>query len=247
MNTVRLFTLLAVLLAFPMILHATGTVDDIRPKRKFGKVPGAMKVSLNKSDLAGTGATADQTVAILGKLAALEGLFTRQPLVNKPVGYNSLVHTYAHPAVEPFTIGPRLPAPLSGYVRLTVHEFGEGADGKMVEMKSAAPIMVFYVNYFLPVFESLRVYLSGPGSDMYYAPKQLGAHEGFTLYNEFNNTFFVTTSKQPLWTPVTQEAWILNLIARIEAQRDQEQSELADKNLAPTDIVNNGKEERRKA
>jgi len=247
MNSFRFLTVSFILLAFPMILQAADTVDGIRLKRKFGNVPGTLKVNIDKKDLAGTGATAAESTAILGKFASIEALFIKQPLVKKPVGYNTYVDTYAHPAVEPFTIGPKLPAPLSGYVRLKVSDFGQGAGGKMTETIVGAPIMIFYVNHFLPMFEGLKIYLFGPGSDMYYAPKKLGGYEGFTLYNESNNTYFATTSKNEPWTPVTQEEWILNLIVRIELQRDKEQSELAGKNLAPTDIVNNGKEERRKA
>ncbi len=247
MNSFRFLTVSLILVAFPVLLQAADTVEGIRPRRKFGNVPGALKVNLDKKALAGTGATAAESAAILGKFASIEALFTKQPLAKKPVGYNAYVDTLVHPAVEPFTIGPKQPAPLSGYVRLIVREFGEGAGGKMAETIVGAPVMIFYVNHFLPLFEDLKIYLSGPGSDMYYAPKKLGGYQGFTLYNEFNNTYFATTSKNEPWTPVTQEEWILNLIMRIELQRDREQSELAGKNLAPKDIVNNEREERRKA
>ncbi len=248
MRALRFIFFSLILLAFPAFLGATETsVVGLRKQSQFGDVPGAMKKRVNKKDLGATGATEAETAAILGKFAALEAVFAKHPLVNKPIGYNTYVETYAHPPIEGFSIGPKLPAPLSGWVRLTVKDFGVGEGGKMAESQIGAPIMLLYVNYILPVFESLRIYLHGPGSDMFYAPKKLGEIGGFTIYNEFVSTYFITTSKQPLWKPVTQEEWILNLIVRIEAQRDQEQGELAGKDLAPTDIVNNGREERRKA
>lgn len=250
MKICRTLAFLLILAAVPMILHAQvspGPLELIRKARKFGRVPGALKTSVDHKALTATRATSAESTAFLGKLAALGAVLTRHGLVNKPVGYNTYVDTFLHPPVEKFTIGDRQPSPLSGWVRLTVKQFSEGEGGKLAETIVGPPTMIVFINYLEPLFESHRIFLRGPGDELFYAPKKVGENQGFTLYNDDENTFFVTTSKNALWLPVSREEWIRNSMLRVEASRDEHQKELADKPVAPKEIVDEGREERRKA
>ncbi len=236
------------LLLFPLVLHAAdSSVAGMRKLSKYGNVPGAMKKTVYLKSLPLTGATEAEKTAILGKFAALEAAFARHPLVNKPMGYNAHVETVAHPPIEKFSIGPDQPAPLSGWTRLTIKQFGDGEGGRMTEAKMGSPIMLFYVNYILPLFDFHRIYRDGPGDDFFYLPKKLGSHQGFTIYNDNDNTYFITTSRNELGIPVTREEWIRTSIARTEAARDKHLQELSEGPVAPKEIVEEGREERRRA
>jgi hypothetical protein len=250
MKICRTLAFLMILAAFPVALQALvppSPLSTLRKARKFGQVPGTLKKNVDKKELAATRATSAESTAFLGKLTALEAVFTRHGLVNKPIGYNSYVDTFLHPPVVKYTLGDKQPAPLSGWVKLTIKQFGEGQGQKMTETLVDPPNMIFYANYLEPLFESHRIFLQGPGDDLFYAPKGLGTYQGFSIYNDNENTFFVTSSKNALWIPVTQEEWIKNSILRVEASRDEQLKDIADKPVAPKEIVDEGRETRRRA
>ncbi len=239
------FAFMAIL--FSISVCGAVTIEEARSKSKWGNNPGIFKSIRQTDQLSSYRASAAETAVFMNKLTAIESLLAKHPSMINPRGYNAYGTIRVTEQEDDATLSMKTAVPLTGNYVLRVHEFGTGPGGKAAESRIGYPTMVIRLNDFSNLFDGMRIYTSGFGSDIYYAPRKTGSYRGHTRYNENNDILLMTSSSAPLWIPVSAEEFITILIRRTEAARDEDMKELNSKDLSPQDIYRKGKAERLKA